>query len=129
LNRKIPLRPADTIICAEDKDLNCIPGAHYNWVKDELYHVEPIDGMRWFYTQLITGDTADDIRGLSKKAPKRRTFKTKPLDSMTTEKEMFDYVFDGYAYEYCDEAVERMLEMGRLLWIRQEPNQLWSFPE
>jgi hypothetical protein len=122
------MQTEDTIVAHLDKDIDMIPGKHYNWQKNLLYTVEEIDGLRCFYKQLITGDTTDDIPGLSEKAPKKRTFKVKPLDNMTTEKEMYDYVFEGYAMKFCDDAEKYLLEQGRLLWIRREPEQLWTLP-
>ena len=117
-----------TILCALDKDLNMIPGKHYNWDRDEQYEVDDIEALQWFYTQLITGDPSDNIEGLSEKAPRRRTYKTAPLRAMLKEKDMLDYVFEGYALKYCDDAEARLLEMGRLLWIRREPKQIWDIP-
>ena len=109
-----------------DKDILMIPGWHYNWDKNEITMVKPLDGIRHFYTQLITGDTADTIEGLAERKPKKRSYKTKPLETMTTEKEMYDYVFEGYALKYCDDAAEMLLENGRLLWIRQKENEIWK---
>ena len=54
----------DTVICSVDKDLNMIPGWHYNWRKDNFYWVDEITGIRSFYKQLLTGDKVDNILGL-----------------------------------------------------------------
>ena len=116
----------DTCICSLDKDLNCIPGWHYNWKTKTKYWVSGVEALRCFYKQLITGDTIDNISGLSEKAPKRRLFPTKPLDLYQEESQMANYVFTGYCYKYCDDAPAEYLRNGRLLWIRQKEGEIWD---
>ena len=53
----------ETVICSLDKDLKMIPGVHYDFVKKELSVVTPEAAMRTFYTQLLTGDSGDNIKG------------------------------------------------------------------
>jgi DNA polymerase-1 len=52
-----------TIISTIDKDLNQIPGWHYNFVKKEKYFVKPEDGRLTFLKQLLKGDSTDNIKG------------------------------------------------------------------
>jgi|TARA_Y100000296_G_scaffold83949_1_gene116067 hypothetical protein len=59
----------DPVICAIDKDLDNVPGWHYNWKKDHLYEVSPEEALRNFYTQVLEGDGADNILGLPNCAP------------------------------------------------------------
>jgi DNA polymerase-1 len=49
------------IIYSEDKDLNQIPGIHFDG--KELYTVTPEQGYRFFMSQVITGDTVDGYKG------------------------------------------------------------------
>jgi DNA polymerase-1 len=56
----------DTIIATIDKDLDTIPGLHYNWDKDVLYDVSLEEADRFFYTQVLMGDSTDNIRGAPK---------------------------------------------------------------
>jgi 5'-3' exonuclease len=58
------------IVCHIDKDLDCIPGWHYNFRKDTLYYVEPEDGYRFLMMQILTGDATDNIQGLRGVGPK-----------------------------------------------------------
>lgn len=53
-----------TIICTIDKDLDQIPGWHYNWRKEIIYYVEHDDAVRFFYQQLLSGDPVDNIIGV-----------------------------------------------------------------
>lgn len=57
----IATRYKNCIIYSEDKDLNQIPGLHFDG--KELYRVTPEDGYRFFMSQVITGDTADGYKG------------------------------------------------------------------
>jgi len=115
--------PDSTMICTLDKDLDMIPGWHYKWAtqnrSSETYKTSFTEGMRCFFKQLITGDATDNIEGLSEKAPKRRTYSTKPVDSMDSVEEMIVYVGKGYLQKYGDlqTAREKCREASKLLWI------------
>ena len=51
----------DSTIVACDKDMDMIPGKHYNPVKDKHYWIDEVQAMRNFYTQCLTGDATDNI--------------------------------------------------------------------
>lgn len=53
-----------TIICTIDKDLDCISGAHYNFVKDLYYDVSITEAVNNFCMQMLAGDSTDNICGL-----------------------------------------------------------------
>lgn len=52
-----------SIIASIDKDLNQIPGWHYNFVKKEKYYVTPEEGKEKVLLQILTGDAVDNIKG------------------------------------------------------------------
>ena len=54
----------DTVICTTDKDLDQVVGAHFNWVKDEMYYVDEVEAEKFLWTQMLTGDSTDNIRGI-----------------------------------------------------------------
>lgn len=128
---KPPKYPADTIICSIDKDLRMIPGKHYSfeirgtnngtsWVRpSELCTVEPLDGLRHFYTQCLVGDPADNIKGA---AGIGKVKANRILASARTEEEMFRNV-QGYFV-----SDEEFLMVGQCLWIWRKPNDIWRFP-
>jgi 5'-3' exonuclease len=62
-------RNPDTIICSADKDLKTIPGALWNG--DKLLSISEGDANLWFYTQVLTGDTADGYPGCKGIGPKK----------------------------------------------------------
>ena len=77
-----------------DKDLNSIPGWHYNYDKKTWYWVTPWEGLKWFYAQLLAGDVTDCITGLYGVAEKTAI---KHLAKSKTEKVMYNYpLLKGY---------------------------------
>src|SRR6266571_2654280 len=68
------LRKEAGLICcivSVDKDLQQIPGNHYNFVKKEHSFVTPESALRNFYKQILTGDSADNIKGAKGIGPVR----------------------------------------------------------
>lgn len=110
-------------IVHQDKDLDQLPGWHYNPVKLEKYHVRDFDGLHSFYTQLLVGDRTDHIKGLWKVGPVKAE---KYLKGCKTEQELYEACVR--AYEEHNEAPERLLENGRLLWLQRKEGELWSPP-
>ena len=52
------------IICHIDKDLNQIPGNHFNYQKKQFYKVSTEEAWRTMLTLVLTGDGTDNIAGL-----------------------------------------------------------------
>lgn len=107
-----------------DKDLDQLPGWHYNPVKDVEYFVTEEQAHRAFYTQLLTGDRIDNIIGLRGIGPKKAE---KLLKGATTEQEMYRIAVK--AYEDNEEEYDRLVENAQLLWLRRVPEQMWEAPE
>lgn len=106
-----------------DKDLDQLPGWHYNPVKDVEYYVTKEEGLKSFYLQMLTGDRIDNIQGLKGIGPVKAK---RILAKATTEQEMLEAVQE--AYKAAGEPPERVLENGQLLWLRREPEQMWKLP-
>ena len=112
-----------SIICSIDKDLNQVPGWHYNSTKDKVYHVTQAEGIRWFYEQLLQGDSADNIPGLKGVGPKTATT---ILSECTGPEQMEAAVIEKYKEQYAEEDVEDIIiEVGQLLFMRTYPNEMW----
>ena len=109
----------DVVIITTDKDLNMIPGRHYNFVKREFKEINAEEAMKFFYTQLLTGDATDNIQGVEGIGPKKAE---KALQGAETEEDMYKVAQSLYG----DDAL--LLENARLLWIRREPGQMWTPP-
>lgn len=108
------------IICSVDKDFDQVPGWHYNFVKRERYYVTKREATLNFYCQILTGDRIDNVVGIHGIGPKKAH---KLLDELSTEAEMYAKCVEMFE----DEA--RVIENGRLLWLRRTPDQLWCPPE
>ena len=63
-------RGENTVICSLDKDLDMIPGLHYNWTKKQIYFVTEEQGIHNFWRQMLTGDAVDNIPGIAGIGPK-----------------------------------------------------------
>lgn len=106
-----------------DKDLDQLPGLHYNPVKCEKYTVTEFEGLRNFYKQILTGDRTDNIEGIHGIGPVKAT---KILSECKTEQELYEAVWKTYQKNELPQ--ERLLENGQLLWLRRTPGQMWSLP-
>jgi 5'-3' exonuclease len=126
----------DTIICSIDKDLRMIPGNHYSfeisgkitrgpragetWVRPaERLVVEAFEGLRHFYSQVLTGDSTDNVKGaVGIGAAKAERL----LADCGTEQDLFATVKEQFSSE------EELLMTGQCLWIFRKPNDIWRIP-
>ena len=110
-----------TVICSIDKDLNMIPGWHYNFVKDDLYYVTLADANYNFFKQMLVGDRSDNVPGIHKVGDKTADKLLAPANkAIMTMKEI---VLDQYRKQYGDNAESAYKEVANLLWIRRKENQ------
>lgn len=138
----------DTIICTRDKDLRMVEGMHFGWAcgaqpqfgprhvnyigKLELHDGRKLsgEGLLFFYSQLITGDSVDTIPGLPRGGP---AMAYKSLHGATDEQEMFTAVSALYKEKFPETWEEELLEQGRLLWMVRELRDgqpvMWEFPD
>lgn len=120
------------VICTIDKDLNMVPGLHYDWNKGLKYRVDEVNAQRWFLRQLLTGDSTDNIPGIPKWGEVRANKLLDPLRDSVPK--MWDAVFKeymlgafalpgggdtGYPPDYLN-------EQGALLWIQRHKDERWS---
>ncbi len=112
--------PGNTVIVTIDKDLDMIPGDHYNFVKRIRYNVSNWAAIVWFYTQILTGDRVDNIIGLKGIGPVKAA---NILKDCLTEADLYSKVVEAY-----EGNIERVVENARLLWIRRQENQVWQPP-
>ena len=50
-----------SVLVGIDKDLDQVPGLHFNYKKDFFYYITPLEGIRNLYKQILGGDVADNI--------------------------------------------------------------------
>lgn len=135
----------DTIICSRDKDLHICPGWHFSWecgaqraigphYTDEFGSLE-FDkakgkltgyGLKFFFSQMLTGDAADNIPGLPKIGVAKAWEALSPCD---TEKKLYQTVKSMYIEVMGDQAKEYFMEQMALLWMKQEGKPLYKFKE
>lgn len=111
--------PNKYVLVGQDKDLLQIPGEHYNPVKKEFTTITQESGLLNFYTQILTGDRTDNIKGVDKIGPVKAA---KLLKDCKTELEMWDVCVEAHG------SIDRATEDARLLWLRRVKDQLWLPP-
>jgi hypothetical protein len=115
----------DTCIATSDKDLDMVEGMHYSIYHNNLYYVSPEEAIRFFYTQLLTGDSTDNIVGVRGVGEKTAH---KVLKGVSNEVEMYQRVLDMYEKVYRADGYDMLREMADLLWIQREWGVLWTPP-
>ena len=116
--------PEESIIITLDKDLDMIPGLHYNWVKDVAYKIGEREAMHNFHVQLMTGDTTDNIPGLTKIGPAKAAKALHGCDS--DEEELIEVVRQYQIHSGKEDWLAYLREQGQLLWIRRHPDEMWE---
>lgn len=113
------------VICTIDKDLDMIPGMHYNYKTEKFHSTNDLQAYYAFYRQLLTGDTVDNIPGIYNLGPKTAD---KILAGCMTEEDMFWRVLQTYseAPDYGGNVYEGFVENGKLLWIQREHGDIWK---
>lgn len=114
-----------TIIVSIDKDLDQIPGLHFNFVKGLLYEVSEVEALRSFYRSLLTGDRTDDIPGIPGIGPVRAG---RIIDPLLTEKEMYGRILEEYQKAFKESASDLLTRNAALLYIRKKEGQGWVVP-
>lgn len=122
-------------IVSTDKDLDMIPGKHYDWVQKDLYDITELQGLKNFYTQLLTGDKVDNIPGIHGMGP------VKAVKYLDDALQMVWPMASTLEYESCLwHAVKHLyeertnysywdiLEIGNLLWIQTMWRKTWQPP-
>lgn len=143
-----------TVIQTQDKDLRMVTGCwHQDWktnallyVPDdtfEMVHNDKVYGHKWFWLQMLQGDTADNIPGLPfywdgrthasgpKKGEKvllRVGEKTAAelLHGLNSNESAGRKVLDLYRGYYGPAAEEQFLEQAVLLWMRLDSRAAWD---
>jgi len=148
----------ETVICTRDKDLRQVPGLHYGWeigLQPEfpLQYVDKLGkltltttyteegkvkgknlkgtGLKFFYSQLVSGDPVDNIPGI----PGLGIIAAyEALTDALSESELYSAVQGMYEKKYGEEWEERMTEQAYLLWMVRELNPdgspiMWEYKD
>lgn len=112
--------PKSTCIVTIDKDLNMIPGLHYNFVKEKHYYVTETEAYISFFRQLLEGDTTDNIPGITGIGPV--TARKHILETLSEER-CVEICKDLYRQQYGAQADQAITEIANLLWIRRKEGE------
>lgn len=124
------------VVCvALDKDLKNTPGMHLHPKTFECEYIDLETANKNFYRQLLTGDTADNIKGLPGCGPVSAGTlldHCHPTDMVDTVSNAYRVWGDKNRYEY-EEVQAYFIEQGRLLWMTRELDEdfnpvLWTPP-
>jgi len=109
----------ECIVVSVDKDLDCIPGQHYNPRTSKVYTVEEDFADYFYWKQVLMGDSTDNIPGLPGIGPKKAEVM---LAGCKGHDERRDVVCNAYHLRYGDTGYEYLLTNGRLIHIWRKIN-------
>lgn len=125
------------IVATIDKDLDQIPGLHYDYRQHVFYDVSPDDAVVALWTQILAGDSGDNVPGCYRMGPaKAHKIAQHMQDQNYSPVSRWDAVVGEYRNSqrragcpYKDHDPEKVaLETARLVYMLQKPGELW-FPE
>lgn len=125
------------VIASIDKDLDQIPGRHYDYAKKVSYDVSEDDARRQFWIQALQGDVTDNIPGCWRVGDERAAKIVDDwLSNYSSDKEMFVALIAEYEkskkFSTCPyrnrPSVDVALETAQLVWMQDEPCTLWAPP-
>ena len=142
--------PDEYVIATIDKDLDQIPGWHYDYKKHVFYDVDQLDGELFFYAQILSGDATDNIKGCYRignaKATKMVdqwfdewqslcTRKEKPIPSVCYREYIWERICDEYEKnikQFPDKNDHGLspeaaaLENAQLVYMQQRRDDIWT---
>ena len=136
----------DYVVASIDKDLDQIPGMHYDYGKHVFYEVDELEAEMFFYAQTLAGDSTDNIKGCYRlglgKSSKMvdewfREFESKASILQSFESWVWPKIVDTYKANrerYPEQnanashltAEEQALENARLVYMLREEDELWT---
>ena len=139
--------PGDCVIYTQDKDMRMIPGTHLDWITHQLVTVpkaawevvsgDKVYGRKWFWLQMLHGDSVDNIPGLPRPdrcwyTPDGEKIKGRagevlagalldsagPAGALGTVAGLYKGLYGWF-------WLPHLLEQAALLWMRREPEN-WA---
>lgn len=116
------------VIATADKDMRMLPGRHVVWKTMQILDVpfgafevigpeSKVYGHKWFWLQMVQGDTADNIPGIPLKG---EAFANALLRDIDNNFDAQVAVIGAYEQKYKDEWADRFVEQACLLWLRTD---------
>jgi hypothetical protein len=111
--------PEEDVIATVDKDLNCIPGLHWNWMSNSCFYISELEADRNFFKQMLIGDLGtDNILGLY--GVGESSALVKHLWELDDVELMKGHVYTQYQKRFGNYAEKFFIETAKLLWILQK---------
>lgn len=99
--------------CTIDKDAKNTPGWLFNWDKmEEPYYISELEALQNFYSQLLTGDTVDTIRGC-RGIGSGDSGSVKVIKTLTSQKDMYQHCLNEYTKAEAKAEQHRQEGKGR----------------
>jgi 5'-3' exonuclease len=133
----------NTVACTIDKDiLYGVPGQKYNFVKEQMFYTLPEEATLFFYKQLLMGDKADNIFGITgvgeakaTKALEDYQFEDEEILFKVVQSAYRNWLMNEWADQYEDWGDFQEKQMNNLillsgiqLKIRSFEGEVWKFP-
>lgn len=135
---------SDVVIAYVDKDITANGRGwflNYYHLEDGIFWQDTTNQAKEFWTQVLVGDTADNIPGIEKLSDelrKRYQIKTKGvgpvaankiLDTLQTERTMAVAVTECYRETWPDDWKERLQDNCFFLYLRRKPDEMFCLEE
>lgn len=120
------------VVHTADKDMRMFPGLHLTWKTFETCEV-PLHcfdkigpcgkqyGLKWFWLQMLTGDSADHIPGIRNWGQVKAE---RLLRDAKDNEDAFKLVSDVYHVNKGEGWLDYFVEQAALLWMRVDPSAL-----
>lgn len=114
----------DTCIAHIDKDIDMIPGLHYNYNRGELYSISNEQAWKNFLWQILLGDRVDNIPGYDGKM--RASFPKFMLPIVDDVEEALEIgPTEGLIAVLENVQIEEWPQLLHCLWIQREEEDSW----
>lgn len=104
-----------------DKDLDCIPGWHLNFKTGAFKFLSDEESYRFTMSQLLTGDSTDNIKGIFGVGPKTAEKKLSPYKPH----ELWDVVVSTWEEKQGEQVwKDNFIRCANCIYLRQHPDDL-----
>lgn len=114
------------VIITIDKDLDCIPGLHFNPIKEIAYTVTEDEADEHYWKQILMGDSVDNIPGLPNIGEVKAL---RILQNCKDSKERQRAVIEAYKKVYNDNWKDYLLSNARLIHIWRKEHDYFKITE
>ncbi|CAB4124527.1 Exo 5'-3' exonuclease (including N-terminal domain of PolI) [uncultured Caudovirales phage] len=110
----------EVIIVSVDKDFKQLPCMIFNYRKGTFFKADELGSQYNFWTQVLTGDTVDNIKGIYGIGPAKAM---KILEGSVTNQEMYQAVLKAYGGNK-----ESLTKTAQLVYLRRKEGEMWQPP-